>query len=64
MSKPNLKTLINNIKSNKVYTKNIGTINEYGLNLNNRSNDRSKNHTDNILRNNDNQKYRQNATGI
>lgn len=36
MSKPNLKTLINNIKSNKVYTKNISTSNEYGFNVGNK----------------------------
>ena len=36
MSKPNLKTLINNIKSNKVHTKNISTNNEYGFSLKNK----------------------------
>lgn len=62
MSKPNIKTLINNIKSNKVFTKNIGTNNEYGFNMNNKSNDRSKNRTDIITRR-ENQNYRESATG-
>jgi len=62
MSKPNIKTLINNIKSNKVYTKNIETINEYGFNMNIKSNDRLNNNTDNYTRR-DNQHYRESATG-
>jgi len=51
MSKPNLKTLINNIKTNKVYTKNIETINEYGFDLKNKALIISKNHQESSRRN-------------
>jgi len=62
MNKPNLKSLINNIKSNKVNTKNIGTINEYGFNLNNKSNDKFKNQSDRNLKN-ESQKYKECNSG-
>jgi hypothetical protein len=40
MSKPNLKTLMKDIKSNKVYTKNISTNNEYEFSLKNKERER------------------------
>jgi hypothetical protein len=63
MSKPNLKTLINNIKTNKVNTKNIGTINEFDFNLSNKPRDRSKNPSDNHIKS-ENLRLRESATGI
>ena len=44
MSKPNLKSLINNIKNTKGNTKNIGTNNDYGFNPNMKDIQKSKNH--------------------
>ena len=58
MSKPNLKTLMNNIKSNKVHTKNISTNNEYEFSLKNK-----EKRNDTSIPKIDKLKYKENING-
>jgi hypothetical protein len=60
MSKPNFKTLMKDIKSNKVYTKNISTNNEYEFSLKNKERER-RNETS--IPKTDQVKYKENING-